>query len=128
MVADTDRSVETMENYIEEQNINQVSAGIIRAVNKHQKQKIACLPEELKQIKSSLADFQVDTNTMSSEKNIAISKVHRMKGQIDEITSEMITRIRKEESEEEIQKLTSEILEDSRILDNRCPENVEILR
>ena len=36
--------------------------------------------------------------------------------------------IKKEESKKEVQKLKSVIPVKSRIIDNKCPENVEILR
>ena len=39
-----------------------------------------------------------------------------------------MTRINKEEYEEQIQQLKSVISENSRIIDNKFPDNVEILR
>ena len=66
---------------------------------------------------------------MSLEKNIAIYEVQTIQGVIDAITADIdITRIKKEESEEKIQKIKSVISENSSILDNKCSENVEILR
>ena len=66
---------------------------------------------------------------MSLEKNIAIYEVQTIQGVIDAITADIdITRIKKEESEEKIQKIKSVISENISILDNKCSENVEILR
>ena len=73
-------SVAAMENSFEEHNTNQVRAESLKYAKYKQKQEIACVTEYLKLIKSSVADFQVEANAMSSEKNIAISKVHNLQG------------------------------------------------
>ena len=66
---------------------------------------------------------------MSSENNISVSKVQKLQGGVNEIAVEPnIQSIQKEEAKEKIQKLKSVISENSRILDNKFPENVEILR
>ena len=90
---------------------------------------MARLTEDLKQIKSSVADLQVEAKTISSENNIAVSKVQKLQGESNSITTELnITRINKEEAKEQIQKLKSVISSKISILDNKCPESVEILR
>ena len=43
-------------------------------------------------------------------------------------TEDLITRIEKEEAEDQIHKLKSVISENDRIFDNKCTENIEILR
>ena len=104
-----------MENYVEEHNTNQVSAESIKDSNDQQKQEIYCLTEEIKLIKSSVADLQVEAKTMSSEKNIVVSKLQDMWGFINAIATDLnSTRIKKEDSKEKIQKLKSVISEDSR--------------
>ena len=66
---------------------------------------------------------------MSSENNIAVSKVQKLQGGSNSITTELnITRINKEEAKQQIQKLKSVISSNISILDNKCPESVEILR
>ena len=65
---------------------------------------------------------------MSSENNIAVSKVQNLQGKINSVIAYLRTMIKKEEAEEKIQKIKSVISENSRIIDNKCPENVEILR
>ena len=51
-----------------------------------------------------------------------------MQGEINTIIADLISRIKKQESDDQIHKLKSVISENSRILDNKYPENVEILR
>ena len=80
MVAERDRAVADMENSVEEQNTNEVSPESLKDANDQQKQEISCLSEELKLIKISVADFQVEEKAISSEKNIAVSKVQHMQG------------------------------------------------
>ena len=128
VVSERDRSVAAMENSVEEHNTNQVSAERIKSANDQQKQYIAHLIEELKRIESSVAYFQVEENYLYSKKNIAISKVHKVKGEINTITSDLSTRINKEEAKDKTQQLKSVVSENIRILDNKCPENIEILR
>ena len=66
---------------------------------------------------------------MSSKKNIDIYKVQKLQGGMNEITEDMkSTIIKKEESNEQIQKLKLVISENRRIVDHKFPENVEILR
>ena len=103
-------TVAAMENYVEEHNTNQVSAKSLKAENDQQKQEIARLTEELKLIKISVEYLQVEANSMSLEKNIAVSKVHKLQGGINAIASDLNSkRIKKEESEEKIQQLKSVI-------------------
>ena len=78
MVADSDIAVAAMDNSVEDHNTNQVSAESLKVTNNQQKQEISGLTEELKLIKSSMVDFQVEAKTMYSEKNIAVSKVQNM--------------------------------------------------
>ena len=42
---------------------------------------------------------------MSSDKNIAVSKVQKLQGKINAITAELSTRIKEEEAEEKTQKV-----------------------
>ena len=65
---------------------------------------------------------------MYSEKKIYVSKVKKLQGGNNTITEKLNTRIKKEESEDEIQRLKSVISENIRIIDNKCLENVDILR
>ena len=103
MIAERDREMTAIENYVEEQNTNQVRAESLKSGNNHHKQEISRLTEELKLIKSSVVDLQVEANTMISEKNIAIYKLQKLQGEINEITAELnSTRIKKEEYEEKI--------------------------
>ena len=83
---------------VEEHNTNQEIAESLKTTNDYQKQEIACLTEELELIKSSVAYLQVESKDMSSENNIAISKVQNMQGEINTITVDLMTRINKEES------------------------------
>ena len=123
-----DREVSAIGNYIGEHNTNFVSAEILKTANNEQKQEIYCLTEKLKLIKISMADLQVEAKTMSSEKNIAVSKANQTQGGIHKITEEMITRMKKEEAEEQAQQLKLVIPENIRIIDNKFPNNVEISR
>ena len=66
---------------------------------------------------------------MTPEKNIAVSKVQKLQGESNAIIADLdSTRINKQEAKQKIQRLKSAISENSRIIDNKCPENVEILR
>ena len=58
-------------------------------------------------IKIRVADLQVEAKTMSSEKNISVSKVQNMQMEIYAIIKNLSTRIKKEESKENIQQLKS---------------------
>ena len=100
MMAERDRAVAALDNSVEDQNKNQVSTEILKAENYHQKQEIACLTEELKPIKISVEDLQVETKSMYSEKNIAVSKLQKMQGKINAIILDLSTMIKKEEYEE----------------------------
>ena len=62
----------------QEHNTNQVSAESTTAANNQQKQDIFCVIEDLKLIKNSLADLQVEAKSMSSEKNIAVYKLLKL--------------------------------------------------
>ena len=128
MVAQRDKEVAAMDNSVEEHNNNQVRAESLKAEIYQQNQEIASLTKELKLIKSIVEDLKVQANTMSSEKNIAVSKLQQLQGGVNAFTSELSTRIKTEEAEEKIQQLKSVISENIRILDNKFPENVEILR
>ena len=78
MVADRDRSVATINNYVEDKNTNQVISESLKAKNNQQKQETARLIEEPEQIKSSVADLQVEAETMSSEKSIDFYKAQKL--------------------------------------------------
>ena len=117
-----------MENSVEEYNTNQLSSESLKATNDQQKQEIACLTEDMKLIKSSVADLQVEAKAIYSEKKISVSKVRKLQGKTNTVTEDMSTRIKVEKAEEKIQQLKSVISENSRIIDNKCPDNVEILR
>ena len=52
-----------------------------------------------------MEDFQVEVKEVSSEKNIAVSKMHNLTGIINEITENLITRINIEKATEKIYKL-----------------------
>ena len=99
-MAERDRAVAALDNSVEDHNKNQVSTEILKAENYHQKQEIACLTEELKPIKISVEDLQVETKAMYSEKNIAVSKLQKMQGKINAIILDLSTTIKKEEYEE----------------------------
>ena len=74
-----------------------------------------------------MADLQVKENTMSSENYINVSKFQNLQGGINEIKPELnITGIKIKESEEQIHQLKSAISENSGIIDNKCPDNVEV--
>ena len=79
-MAERYRAVAAIENSFEDHNTNQVSAESLKAANDQQKQKIPRLTEELKLVKSSVVNLQVEADTMSSEKNISISKVQNLQG------------------------------------------------
>ena len=117
-----------MENSVEEYNTNQLSSESLKATNDQQKQEIACLTEDMKLIKSSVADLQVEAKAIYSEKKISVSKVRKLQGKTNTVTEDMSTRIKVEKAEEKIQQLKSVISENSRIIDNKGPDNVEILR
>ena len=88
-----------MENYVEDNNTKQGSAESIKSENNQQKEEIARLTEELKLTKSSVADFQVESKAVSSEKNIDISQVQKLQGLIDAITEQLdSSRINTEET------------------------------
>ena len=65
---------------------------------------------------------------MSSEKKIDVSKVQKLKGWIDAIKAELITRIKKDEADDQTQQLKSLISENSRFINNKCTHNVESFR
>ena len=69
-----------MDNYVEEYNVNQVRAESLKYTSNQHKQEIARLTEELTLIKSSVVYFQVEAKNITSEKNIAVFKVQKMKG------------------------------------------------
>ena len=54
--------------------------------------------------------------------------MQKIQCKINAIIEALIKSIEKGEPKEKIQKLISVISENSAILDNKCPENVEILR
>ena len=78
MLAERDRALAAMENYVEDHNNNQVSAESLKAENCQQKQEIYRLTEELKLIKISVADLQFEANTMSSERNTSVFKIQNL--------------------------------------------------
>ena len=94
-----------MYNYVEQHNTNQVSDESHKSGNNHQKQKIDRLTEELKRIKSGVEGLQDEAKILSSENNIAISKVHHLQININAITAQMSTSIKEEEAKEKIQQL-----------------------
>ena len=59
VVDDRGRSVAGINNSVEEQNTNQVSAENLKATNDQQKKEISHLTEELKLKKSSVVDFRL---------------------------------------------------------------------
>ena len=67
-----------MDNYVWDHNTNQASTESVKAANDQQKQEIARLTEDMKLIKISVVDLQVEEKTMSSDDNIAVSKVQNM--------------------------------------------------
>ena len=90
------REVSAMENSSEEHNINQVSSESLKAIKKQQKQEIARLTEELRLIKSSVGDLQVQAKAMSSDKKFSVSKAQNLQGVINAITADPnSTRIKK---------------------------------
>ena len=69
--------------------------------------------------------LQVEANTIYLERKFFISKVHNLQGGVNAITAELnSTRIKKEETEEKTHQLKYVISGNSRILDNKCPDNV----
>ena len=72
-----------MGNSVEEHNTNRVSAESVKSKNDQKKQEISCLTEEMKLIKIIVADLQVQEKTMSSWKNIVISKLQKLQGEIN---------------------------------------------
>ena len=68
----------SMENDVEDKNTTQERAESLKAEKDQQKQEIARLTEELKIIKIIVKDLHVDANTMSSQKNNAVSKVQKL--------------------------------------------------
>ena len=92
-----DKAIEATKNSVEEHNTNQVSSESLKDSNEQHKQEISRLTEEIKLIKSSVAYFQVEAKVMSSEKNTAVSKVHKLQGRINEVIADLRTRVKKED-------------------------------
>ena len=80
MVAERDRSVAYMDNSVEWHNTNQISSESLKAAKYHKKQEIALLTEDMELIKISVAYFQIEAKAVSSENNIAISKLQKLRG------------------------------------------------
>ena len=113
-----------MDSSVEEHNTNQLSAECLKDTNDQKKQEKYHLTAQTKLIKSSVTDLKVEANTMSSDNNIYVSKVQNLQVEINTIKSDPITIIKKEESKEKTQKIKSVISGNSKIIDNKSPDNV----